>query len=178
MENIEVTILDAETLGGDISFSMFEALGNVTVYDKTSPDEVETRVAEADVIIVNKIKLGSENLKSVKNLKLICVTATGFDNIDVDYCKECGIAVCNVCGYSSESVAQITLAMALSLINNLPVFGEYVRGGEYTKSGTQNRVVPKFHEMSTLTWGIVGLGSIGKRTALIAKALGCRVVAL
>ncbi len=177
MKDMEITILDAKTLGGDICFSMFEALGNVTVYDKTLPNEVEARISETDVVIVNKIKLGRNNLKAVKSLKLICVTATGFDNIDVEYCKERGIAVCNVCGYSSESVAQVTVSMALSLVNNLTVFNQYVRNGEYTASGTQNRVVPVFHEMSTLTWGIVGLGGIGKRTAQIAKALGCKVVA-
>ncbi len=175
--DIGIVMLDAGTLGSDLSFSMFEALGDLTVYEKTDVSEVEERISNADVIIVNKIKLGRDNLSDAKKLRLICVTATGYDNIDVDYCKERGIAVCNVCGYSSDSVAQITCAMALSLVNNLNVFNSYVKDGSYTKSGSQNRVSPVFCEMNTLTWGIVGLGAIGKRIAEIAKVLGCRVVA-
>lgn len=175
--DIGIVMLDAGTLGSDLSFSMFEALGELTVYEMTDASEVEERIKNTDVIIVNKIKLGRDNLSNAKKLKLICVTATGYDNIDVNYCKEHGIAVCNVCGYSSDSVAQITCAMALSLVNNLNVFNRYVKDGSYTKSGSQNRVSPVFHEMNTLTWGIVGLGAIGKRTAEIARVLGCRVVA-
>ncbi len=175
--DFKITILDAGTLGGDISFSMFEPLGTVTVYDKTEPDMVSERTSQTDVIIVNKIKLGRDNLANAKNLKLICVTATGYDNIDVDYCRERGIAVCNVRGYSSDSVAQLTAAMALSLVNNLKQFNKYVQDGQYTASGTQNRVTPVFHEMNTLTWGVVGLGGIGKRTAEIAKVLGCKIIA-
>lgn len=174
--NLDITILDANTLGGDISFSMFERLGTLTVYDKTIPCEVASRIAETDVIIVNKIRLGKENLCDAKHLKLICVTATGYDNIDIDYCKKHGIAVCNVRGYSSNSVAQVTVSMALSLVNNLKFFNGYVSGGSYTESGTQNKVTPVFHEMNKLTWGIVGMGAIGKRTAEIAKVLGCRVI--
>ena len=174
--NLNITILDANTLGGDISFSMFERLGTLTVYDKTSPCEVASRIAETDVIIVNKIRLGRENLHGAKRLKLICVTATGYDNIDIDYCKKNGIAVCNVRGYSSNSVAQVTASMALSLVNNLKFFNGYVSDGSYTESGTQNKVTPVFHEMNELTWGIVGMGAIGKRTAEIAKVLGCRVI--
>ena len=174
--NLDITILDANTLGGDISFSVFERLGTLTVYDKTSPCEVASRITETDVIIVNKIRLGRENLRDAKRLKLICVTATGYDNIDIDYCKKNGIAVCNVRGYSSNSVAQVTASMALSLVNNLKFFNGYVSDGSYTESGTQNKVTPVFHEMNELTWGIVGMGAIGKRTAEIAKVLGCRVI--
>ena len=177
MENLNIVILDAKTLGSDISVSLFEKFGSVTVYDVTPSECVEDRINEADVIIVNKIKLNETNLSSAKRLKLICVTATGYDNIDIEYCKNNNIGVCNVRGYSSESVAQTTLSMALSLINNISEFDDYVKSGKYTASGTQNRVEPVFHEMSTLTWGIVGLGAIGKKTAELAKAFGCKVVA-
>ncbi len=177
MDNLNIVILDSATLGSDIEFSKFEKLGKVSVYSVTAQDEVESRVADADVIIVNKIKLNESNLSSANKLKLICVTATGYDNIDVEYCKKQGIGVCNVRGYSSDSVAQTTVAMALSLVNNLAFFDRYVKNGCYTKSGTQNRVEPVFHEMTTMTWGIVGLGGIGKRTAEIAKTLGCKVIA-
>lgn len=177
MGNLKIVILDAATLGSDISFHMFDRFGSVDVYSVTAPNEVAERIADADVVIVNKIKLNETNLAQTKKLKLICVTATGYDNIDVDYCRRCGIGVCNVRGYSSESVAQTTAAMALSLVNNLAFFDKYVKNGGYTNSGTQNRVEPVFHEMSTMTWGVVGLGGIGKRTAEIAKAFGCRVLA-
>lgn len=177
MENLKIVILDAATLGSDIKFTIFDRFGDVCVYDTTPQGNVKARVQNADVIIVNKIKLNKTNLCDAKSLKLICVTATGYDNIDVDYCRDCGIGVCNVCGYSSESVAQITAAMALSLVNNIKQFNDYVKTGKYTQSGTQNRVEPVFHEMSTMTWGVVGLGGIGKRTAQVAKALGCKVVA-
>ena len=177
MNDIKIVILDSKTLGSDIEFSQFGRFGTVSVYPVTSQDEVKERICDADVIIVNKIKLNEGNLFGARNLKLICVTATGYDNIDVEYCKKCGIGVCNVRGYSSDSVAQTTVAMALSLVNNIAVFDKYVKNGSYTKSGTQNKVEPVFHEMTTMTWGIVGLGGIGKRTAEIAKALGCRVLA-
>lgn len=177
MGNLKIVILDAATLGSDISFEMFEKFGKVNVHSVTAQNEVGERVADADVIIVNKIRLNETNLALAKKLKLICVTATGYDNIDVDYCRKRGVGVCNVRGYSSESVAQITAAMALSLVNNLAYFDKYVKNGSYTNSGTQNRVEPVFHEMSTMTWGVVGLGGIGKRTAEIAKAFGCKVLA-
>lgn len=177
MEKINIVILDATTLGSDIEFSLFEKFGDVCVHNVTASDVVKERIKNADVVIVNKIKLNESNLCDAEKLKLICVTATGYDNIDVNYCKKRGIGVCNVKGYSSESVAQTTVAMALSLANNLKQFDSYVKSGKYTGSGTQNRVEPVFHEMSTMTWGIVGLGAIGKKTAEVAKALGCRVVA-
>lgn len=176
MENLHIVILDAGTLGSDMTFDLFEKFGRVSVYGFTPNDCVNDRIADADVIIVNKIKMNEANLCGAKKLKLICVTATGYDNIDIKYCKKHGIGVCNVRGYSTESVAQITVAMALSLTNNIKQFDNYVKSGKYSKSGSQNRVEPIFHEMSTMTWGVVGLGEIGKRTAQIAKMLGCRVV--
>lgn len=177
MNNLEIVILDSATLGDDVTFSMLERLGNLTVYEKTVPDEVEERIKNADVIIVNKICLTESNLCTADKLRLICVTATGYDNVDTAYCKNRGIGVCNVTGYSSDSVAQVTAAMALSLFNNLPEFDSYVKSGDYTKSGINNSVKPVFCELNKKVWGIVGLGSIGRRTAEIAKALGCRVIA-
>lgn len=177
MCDLKISILDAGTLGDDIDFSMFDVFGSVNIYDKTKPEEVCGRIDDTDVIIVNKIKLNQTNLAMADKLKLICVTATGFDNIDTAYCRKKGIAVCNVKGYSTDSVAQITMAMALSLINKLPQYDSYVKDFSYTKSGVQNCVSPVFHEMSKLTWGIVGLGNIGKRVANLAKSFGCNVLA-
>ena len=173
---MKIVILDAATLGDDIDLSLFDALGEVSVYHTTEPSLVAERVADAEVCIINKVKLNGENLKNAKNLKLICVAATGYDNIDTEYCKQNGIAVCNVAGYSTNSVSQLTLAMVLSASVNLNAFSEAVADGSYTRGGVQNILTPVYHELAGKVWGIVGYGGIGKKVGLAAKALGCKVV--
>ncbi len=173
---MKIVVLDAKTLGGDMEFSQFDKFGEVQVYQTTSALQLEDRIKDADVIIVNKIKLDENNLKNAKKLKLICVTATGYDNIDTTYCWHREIAVCNVKGYSTSSVAQVTAAMALSLVTHLNAFDSYVKDGRYTESGVQNRLKPYFHELNGMTWGIVGYGNIGKRVAQIASALGAKTL--
>lgn len=175
MEKINIVILDAATLGSDIDLSMFKRFGNVTVFQMTDVCEIKERTEGADVVIVNKLPINEDTLD--ENVRLVCVTATGYDNIDVEFCRKKKIAICNVSGYSSDSVAQVTMAMALALVNHITVFDRFVKSGEYTRSGKQNRVEPAFHEMSTLTWGIIGLGAIGRRTAQLANSMGCRVLA-
>lgn len=174
---MKIVILDSATLGDDIEFGLFERFGDVQIYRGTAPEEVAERIADCDIVILNKVRLGAGNLPAAGHLKLICVTATGFDNIDLDYCRARGIGVCNVEGYSTDSVAQLTAAMVLSLANHLRVFDDYVKDGSYTVSGIHNRLEPVFHELAGKTWGIVGLGNIGRRVARIAGALGCRVIA-
>lgn len=174
---MRISMLDIDTLGSDLDFSVFEKYGELTVYNKTLPEEVEEHINDSDIIIVNKVKLNEKNLLSAKNLKLICITATGFDNVDLEYCSKRGIGVCNIKGYSTDSVAQLTVAMALSLIMHLSLSDKYVKDGSYTKSGVQNCLTPVFHEISGMTWGIVGMGGIGRKTAQIAKALGANVIA-
>ena len=174
---MNISILDALTLGSDVTFEMFEKFGNVRIFQTTPPKDVEKALSDADVAIVNKIKLNESNLKSAEKLKLICVTATGFDNIDIEYCKNHGIGVCNVCGYSTDSVAQLTVATALSLVTHLFEFDGYVKSGEYTKSGVQNCLTPVFHEIAGMTWGIIGTGNIGRKTAQTAQAMGADVIA-
>lgn len=173
---MKIVVLDAQTLGSDLSLKPVMDLGECVIYDKTSPEEVAERISDCDVIILNKIKLNSSNLYASKNLKLICVAATGYDNIDIDYCKNNGIAVCNVVGYSSHSVAQVTVATVLSLFTHIKEYSEFVSGGNYTRSGIANKLTPVYHELFGKTWGIVGLGNIGKEVAGIAKALGCELI--
>lgn len=173
---MRISVLDAATLGEDLSLTLFEKYGEVTVWSMTAPDEVEAHLADAEVVILNKIKLNATNLANAKSLKLICITATGFDNVDVAYCRDHGIAVCNVVGYSTQCVAQLTVSMALSLITNLPEYNRFVCSGEYTASGCFNRLTPVFHEIYGKTWGIVGYGNIGKQVARVADAFGCRVL--
>ncbi len=173
---MRITVLDAATLGDDLSMDVFSPFGEVTVYDNTLPHEVAAHATGAEVLLLNKVKLNRENLKDAMDLKLICVAATGFDNIDLDFCRERGIAVCNVIGYSTQSVAQVTVAMALSLMTHLPEFSELVKSGEYTRRGVPNCLVPVYHEIAGKTWGIVGFGNIGHQVGVVARALGCRVI--
>lgn len=174
---MKIVILDARTLGGDINLGEFSRLGEVEIYPMTAPAEVAERIRDCDVILVNKVVLNAENLAGAKKLRLICEAATGYDNIDCAYCAAHGIAVANVRGYSTNSVAQLTAAMALSLVNHLPAFDACVKENHYTNSGVQNCLEPYFHEISGMTWGIAGMGNIGGKVAQIASALGCRVLA-
>lgn len=172
---MKTVILDGKTLGDDINLDIFGE--DTEIYDTTEPELVAERICDSEVVIINKIKLGEHNLKDAKKLKLICVAATGYDNIDTAYCKKNGIAVCNVVGYSTQSVAQLTVSMALSLVMHQKEYNDFVKSGEYTKSGIANRLSPAYYEVAGKTWGVVGLGNIGKQVARVAEALGCRVLA-
>ncbi|MBE6703552.1 MAG: hydroxyacid dehydrogenase, partial [Ruminococcaceae bacterium] len=132
---------------------------------------------DADVIVINKVKITRESLEGNTRLKMIAECATGFDNIDLAACRQKGIAVANVKGYSTDSVAQVTLAMALSLATHLPAFTAHVASGSYSAGGVANRLTPVYHELAGKTWGIVGYGHIGAKVAAVAAAIGCRVVA-
>lgn len=173
---MKLTFLDAATIGADIDLSFFEKYGKLTVYKSTSQDEFVDHVKDSDVIIVNKLKVGRQNLPACKSVKLVCVTATGFDNIDTEYCKESGIAVCNVVGYSTQNVAQLTLAMVLSLYCHLTEYNRSVADGTYTRGTSANILTPVYHEIFGKTWGIVGYGNIGRQVSRVAEALGCRVI--
>ncbi len=173
---MKIVILDSGTLGADIDLSPILSLGKVTEYKSTAPEKVAERLADADVAVLNKVKIGRDNLSDAKNLKLICVAATGYDNIDTVFCRERGIALCNVPGYSTNNVAQLSVAMALSLVTHLGEFRKFVHSGEYSKSASANRLEPVYHEIAGLTWGVVGGGGIGSKVAEIAQALGCHVL--
>lgn len=173
---MQITFLDAQTLGDDLSFDELSALGEVTVYPKTAPNEITAHAKGADVLVLNKVKINAETLGENDTLRLICITATGFDNVDLDFCRRRGIAVCNVVGYSTQSVAQVTVAMALSLITHLPEYAACVSSGDYTASGVANALTPVYHEIAGKTWGIVGFGNIGRQVGRVAEALGCRVL--
>ena len=173
---MKITFLDALTLGTDLDLSSFKKFGELCVFGGTTDSEVVSHISDSDVVIVNKIKLGRQNLPECKNLKLICITATGFDNIDLEYCKEAGIAVCNVVGYSTQNVAQITLSMALSLISHLKEYDRSVSSGRYSAGMTANILTPVYHEIYGKTWGIVGYGNIGRQVGKVAEAMGCRVI--
>lgn len=174
---MKISILDASTLGDDLDLSVFEKYGEVKIFGTTAPCDVETNIADSDVIVINKIKVNGSNLKAASNLKLILEMATGFDNIDLGYCNEKGIAVCNVVGYSTMSVSQITVSMALSLISNMTSFSRDCADGTYSNGKVANILTPTYHDIAGKTWGIVGYGNIGKQVARVAKALGCNIIA-
>ncbi|MBQ3553082.1 MAG: hydroxyacid dehydrogenase [Clostridia bacterium] len=174
---MKIVILDRLTLGEDLDVSGLNRFGTVLVYDTTKDDEVIEHIGDADVIFLNKVRLGEHNLKDASNLKLICEAATGYDNIDLEYCRARGIAVCNVPGYSVHSVSQVTVSMVLSLVNHLPEYAAYTKSGFYTEQGAANILRPVYHELFGKTWGIVGYGAIGEKVAEVAKAFGCRVLA-
>lgn len=174
---MKIVILERNSVGTDISVDLFNELGEVTMYPNTvTIDEVKERIKDVDVVIANKAPLREESLKDAKNVKLICEFATGFDNVNIDYCKANGIGVCNVRDYSSPMVAQHTFAMALFLLEKMNHYDNYVKSGEY---GAQDRFsnfdVP-FTELAGKTWGIIGMGNIGQTVARIATAFGCNVI--
>ena len=173
---MNIVVLDAATLGGDLDLSPLNALGTVIAYDGTPVEQIPERVAQADITISNKLKLNRQNLAGAKNLKLVCVCATGVDNIDLEYCREKGIGVCNVPGYSTESVAQLTLTMALALMGHLKEYRDHVHSGAYSRGGVANCLTPVWHEITGKTWGVIGGGNIGGRVAGLAEAFGCKVL--
>ncbi len=175
---MKTVILDAGTLGDDVDLSAFEKFGQVEIYEKTAPGQVAGRLAGADIAVLNKVKLNAATVGEAKTLRLVLIAATGYDNVDLAFMKSRGVGVCNVAGYSTDSVAQVTVATALSLVTNLYSFNSFVRDGSYTASGAANRLTPVYHEISGMTWGIVGYGNIGRRVADAARALGCAVLAV
>ena len=173
---MNVVLLDYGSLGYDVDLTPFQSTGNVTAYEMTTQEQLAERIQDADVLITNKLKLNRSNLGVATHLKQICVTATGYDNIDLEYCAERGIAVCNVPGYSTDSVAQLTLAMAFALSTHLVSYRNHVNGGFYSRSGSPNLLSPVWHELTGRTWGIVGCGNIGRKVAQVARAMGCKVL--
>lgn len=174
---MKIVVLDALTLGEDIDLSPLGAFGEMTVYGNTAPSERAFRLKDADIAVTNKVKLPAEILRQADRLKLICLAATGYDIIDIPCCREKGIGVCNVKGYSTDSVSQLTVTVALALWSRLFDYSGFTRSGAYTNSGVANLLTPPIHELSGKTWGVIGLGHIGERVAKIAEALGCRVIA-
>lgn len=173
---MKIVFLDALTLGEDIDLSFFSQLGDVEIYPSSTEEQIIERTQNCDVAVTNKLKLNKNNLSNAVNLKLICVTATGFDNIDVEYARLRGIGVCNVVGYSTNNVAQITAGMALDLINKTKIYQESVSSGRYTTCGVANILAPTYHEIAGKTWGIIGFGNIGRKVAKIAEALDCKIL--
>lgn len=173
--DFKIVFLDRETLGSDIDCSCLNQYGNAIIYEQTEVDEVSKRIEDASIVITNKHILGPEQLKNATKLKLICVTATGVNNIDLEYCKLANIAVCNVKGYSTNAVAQHTFALLLDLYNKNHYYHNYIASGNYASSSMFTHLGHSFHELDNKVWGIVGMGDIGRKVANLAEAFGCQV---
>lgn len=171
----KIVILDGKTLG-ELDFDKLREFGELAYYDTTKPEEVVERIKDANIVLTNKVVLNENNLKEAKNLELICETATGFNNIDIVYAKNNNIAVTNVAGYSTNTVAQHTFATVLSLYDKLSYYDNYVKSGDYAKSGLFTNVSKPFYELEGKTWGIIGFGAIGKKVAKIAEIFGVNVI--
>ncbi len=173
---MDIVMLERESVGMDVDVSCFAELGELTTYaDIGTPDELRARLREAELLIANKAPLTPETLAGAGRLKLICLLATGYDNCDLAYCRSRGIRVCNAVDYSTAMVAQHTLALALALSQKLVCYDRYVKSGAYSAQHSFSHFLPPFRELDGKTWGIVGLGRIGRRVAGLAAAFGCRV---
>lgn len=171
----KIVVLDSKTLG-NVNFDKLKEFGEVVLYEKTKAEEVEERVKDASIILTNKVVLNKDNLKNAEKLEIICETATGFNNIDIEYAKNKNIAVTNVAGYSTPTVAQHTFATLLHLYDKIGYYDEFVKSGEYSKSGMFTNLDKPFNDIEGKKWGIIGLGNIGKKVAKIAEAFGAEVV--
>ena len=173
---MKIVFLDASTLGDDIDYTQFEQMGEVVRYPFTSSNEAPDRAADADVVVVNKVLINEQTISTAGKLKLVCVTATGTNNLDKDYLAQRGIEWRNVAGYSTESVAQHTFAMLFYLLENLRYYDDYVKNGSYVNDRIFTHFARTFRELNGMTWGILGLGAIGRRVADIAGMFGAKVI--
>lgn len=173
---MKIVFLDAKTIGDDIDLSGFDRLGEVVKYGFSTPEETRERTKDADVIVLNKVVIDERSIGEAERLKLVCVTATGTNNLDKEYLAKKGIAWRNVGGYSTETVAQHTFALLFYLLEKLPYYDTYVKSEKYVNDMTFTHFARAFHELSGKTWGIIGLGAIGRRVADIAKMFGCQVI--
>ena len=173
MKNI--VLLDGKTMG-DFDFNKLSELGNFENYELSSYDEAKERIKDAHVVITNKVVLDKGTLENAENLELICEMATGYNNIDVEYAKSRNIAVTNVAGYSTDTVIQHTFAMLFNICNKLSYYDNYVKSGSYTKSDTFTHLEQTIMDIKDKTYGIIGLGQIGKGVAKIAEAFGAKVI--
>lgn len=172
---MKVCVLDALTVGKDIDMKVLKECGELMIYDLTAPEEVAERVKDVDVIITNKVLLNESNLGAAEHLKMIALLATGYNNIDLEYAKKKGIAVANVAGYSTESVAQHTFAMILYLGEHLRQYDEYVKSKEYADHEMFTYIAWPYHQLYGKKLGIIGMGEIGKAVARIGSAFGMQV---
>lgn len=173
---MNIVFLDKKTIGDVANMNRLHKLGQLEVHDNTSQEELVERASGKEVIICNKVEIGKEAIDALPDLKLICVTATGMNNIDVDYAERKGVVVKNVVAYSTDSVAQTTFSVLFFLLNHISYYDAYVKSGAYAKNNLFTHAGPEFWELAGKRMGIIGLGNIGRRVAKIAEGFGMEVV--
>ena len=173
---MKLVVLERNSVGTDISVDCFKDFGETEYYPNTVLEDVEDKIKDVDIIIANKVPMNEHTLKDAINVKLICVVATGYDNVDLDYCTKRGIQVSNVVDYSTAAVAQHTIAMTLFLLEHLKFYDDYVKSGEYGAQSRFSNFDNPYGELEGKIWGIVGMGNIGRKVAKIAEAFGCKVI--
>ena len=172
---MKIVFLDRKSIGDDLDLSEFSGLGEVVMYDFSTPQEARERTMDADIIVLNKTPVNEETIGLAEHLKLVCVTATGTNNLDKDYLAKRGIEWRNVAGYSTDSVAQHTFALLFYVWEHLRYYDDYVKEGRYADDRLFTHFARNYSELAGKTWGIIGLGAIGRRVAETAKAFGCKV---
>lgn len=173
---MKLVALERNSAGVDVDVSCFEKFGEVTYYPNTVAENTAERIKDADIIIANKAPLNESTLKTAPNVKLICLLATGYDNVDLEYCKSRGIKVANVVKYCTSAVAQHTLLLAMMLSEKIAFYDDYVKSGTYSAQDRFSHFDRLFNELEGKVWGIVGMGTIGHKVAELAKAFECKVI--
>ena len=173
---MKIVALEIKNIGSDISTEKFKEFGEFVSYHNSKPEEIAERCKGAEAIIVNKLPINEKTIGCVDTLKIVLITATGYDNLDMDYLKSRGIAVCNVKGYSTDSVVQHTFALMFYVYEKLRAYDDFVKSGDYSRHDIFTCFDEPFNELKGKVWGIVGLGEIGRGVARIAQAFGCDVV--
>lgn len=172
---MKLVILERDSAGTDIDVSCFGQFGTVTCYANTTAAQAAERIKDADIIISNKAPMNQSTLADAPNVKLICLLATGYDCVDLTYCKSRGIKVANVVNYCTPAVAQHTLLLALMLSGKTAFYDQYVKSGAYSAQERFSNFDRTFHDLEGMTWGIIGMGTIGRKVASLADAFGCKV---
>lgn len=173
---MNIVILERDSLGSDIDVSCYEKFGNVTIYGNTVERQVAQRVKDAEIIMGNKAPMNEQTLRDAAHVKLICLFSTGYDCVDLAYCKSRGIRVANVVDYCTDAVCQHTFAMLFYLLEHLRHYDEYVKSGAYGEQERFSNFDLPFTELQGKTWGIIGMGHIGRKVASVAQAFGCRIL--
>lgn len=172
---MKLVILDAETLGSTVDINRFSEFGELRIFQQTTKNERLAHIGDAQIVITNKVLIDKEIIDACPQLQLLCLTATGMNNVDLEYAHNKGVVVKNVAGYSTNSVAQHTFALLLSLMHQIEYYNNFVQSKQYSQQELFTHVAHGFPELYGKTWGIIGLGAIGKTVAQIAQSFGCKL---
>jgi len=171
----KITILDLEAIGLDLDLSLLKEFGSLDTFNITCAEDTINRCISSSIVITNKVQFDKSTLEKLPNLKLICIAATGTNNVDLEAAKELNIEVKNVSGYSTKSVAQLTLTFVLNFLNSIPDLTEYTKSKKWIQSNSFTHLSYPIYGLEGKTWGIIGLGTIGKEVARVATFLGANI---